>query len=51
MMTTLFDITGDDIAQLNDADLRSLIGQLCEADYRSCIKNDDGQWLSDARRV
>jgi len=34
-MTTLLDITGDDIAQLNDADLRSLIGQLCEADYRS----------------
>jgi len=34
MMTTLFDITGDDIAQLNDANLRSLIGLLCEADYR-----------------
>ncbi|MEO0373915.1 MAG: hypothetical protein AAF329_04680 [Cyanobacteria bacterium P01_A01_bin.17] len=33
-MNTLFDITGDDIALLNDAELRSLIGLLCEADYR-----------------
>lgn len=30
----LFDITGDDIAQLSDSDLRNLIGLLCEADYR-----------------
>ncbi len=34
-MSTLFEITGDDIAQLNDADLRSLIGLLCEADFRA----------------
>ncbi len=34
-MTNLLDITGDDIAELNDTDLRSLIGLLCEADYRS----------------
>ena len=33
-MSNLLEITGDDIAQLNDADLRSLIGFLCEADYR-----------------
>lgn len=34
-MTSIFDITGNDIALLNDADLRDLIGLLCEADYRS----------------
>ena len=33
-MTDLLDITGDDIALLNDTDLRALIGLLCEADYR-----------------
>ncbi|RWX52321.1 hypothetical protein VU01_10207 [Candidatus Electrothrix marina] len=34
-MTSLLEITGDDIAQLRDDDLRNLIGLLCEADYRS----------------
>jgi len=34
-MSTLIEITGDDIAALGDADLRDLIGLLCEADYRS----------------
>lgn len=34
-MTSLLEISGDDIALLNDADLRTLIGLLCEADYRS----------------
>ena len=33
-MSNLLDITGDDIARLNDAELRELIGLLCEADYR-----------------
>ncbi len=33
-MSTLVEITGDDIAALGDADLRDLIGLLCEADYR-----------------
>ncbi|MGB0385042.1 MAG: hypothetical protein ACPGWR_09485 [Ardenticatenaceae bacterium] len=33
-MITLLEITGDDIALLNDTDLRSLIGLLCEADFR-----------------
>ena len=33
-MSNLLEITGDDIAQLDDADLRTLIGLLCEADYR-----------------
>lgn len=33
-MTNLLEITGDDIALLNDADLRVLIGRLCEADFR-----------------
>ena len=32
MMVSL-DITGEDIAQLSDGDLRRLIGELCEADY------------------
>lgn len=32
---TLLEITGDDIAALEDDDLRALIGRLCEADYRS----------------
>jgi hypothetical protein len=31
----ILDITGDDIAQLDDDDLRDLIGLLCEEDYRS----------------
>ena len=33
-MFALIGITGDDIAALGDADLRDLIGLLCEADYR-----------------
>lgn len=33
-MSTLLEITGDDIALLSDTDLRSLIGLLCEADFR-----------------
>jgi hypothetical protein len=33
-MSNLFEITGDDIARLDDAELRALIGLLCEADYR-----------------
>ena len=33
-MSALIEITGDDIAALGDADLRALIGLLCEADYR-----------------
>ena len=33
-MSNLLEITGDDIAQLDDAELRALIGLLCEADYR-----------------
>lgn len=32
---SLLEITGDDIAQLGDADLRALVGLLCEADYRT----------------
>ncbi|MDZ7840826.1 MAG: hypothetical protein U5R46_08405 [Gammaproteobacteria bacterium] len=31
-MTIGIDVTGDDVAQLNDSDLRRLIGELCEAD-------------------
>jgi len=34
LMIALLEITGDDIALLNDTDLRSLIGLLCEADFR-----------------
>lgn len=30
----MFEITRDDIAALNDEDLRTLIGLLCEADLR-----------------
>ena len=33
-MSTLLEIVGDDIAMLEDDDLRNLIGLLCEADYR-----------------
>jgi hypothetical protein len=33
-MPNLLEITGDDVARLDDADLRALIGLLCEADYR-----------------
>ena len=31
----MFDVTPDDIAQLNDTDLRELIGRLCEAELAS----------------
>lgn len=31
----MLDITGNDISELNDSDLRSLIGLLCEAELRS----------------
>src|ERR1017187_2980324 len=34
-MDTLFHITGHDIAQLGDDDLRELVGMLCESDYRA----------------
>ena len=30
----MLEITGDDIAALNDDDLRTLVGRLCEADLR-----------------
>src|ERR1700730_2436454 len=30
----MFEITGDDIAALNDEDLRILVGRLCEAELR-----------------
>lgn len=33
-MSNLLEISGDDIARLADADLRELVGLLCEADYR-----------------
>ena len=33
-MANILDITGEDIAKLNDTDLRDLIGLLCESDYR-----------------
>ena len=33
-MSNLLEITGQDIAQLDDVQLRELIGLLCEADYR-----------------
>jgi hypothetical protein len=33
-MSNLLEITGDDIALLGDGDFRTLIGLLCEADYR-----------------
>lgn len=33
-MSNLLEITGDDIARLDDAELRALVGLLCEADYR-----------------
>jgi hypothetical protein len=32
--SNLLEISGDDIAQLNDTDLRTLIGMLCECDFR-----------------
>ncbi len=41
-MSTLVEITGDDIAALGDADLRDLIGLLCEADYRSAGLSTNG---------
>lgn len=33
-MSTLIEISGNDIAELGDSDFRDLIGRLCEADYR-----------------
>ena len=41
-MSTLLEITGDHIAELGDADLRKLIGLLCEADYRSAGLSTSG---------
>jgi hypothetical protein len=34
-VTNILEITGDDVALLSDTDLRSLVGLLCEADFRS----------------
>lgn len=41
-MSALLEITGDHIAELGDADLRKLIGLLCESDYRSAGLPTDG---------
>ena len=41
-MSSLIEITGDDIAELGDAELRELIGRLCEADYRSAGLSTSG---------
>ena len=30
----MFDVTPDEIAQLNDTDVRELVGRLCEAEWR-----------------
>ncbi len=38
----MFEITGDDIRELNDTDLRTLIGLLCEAELRSKGKSTVG---------
>lgn len=47
------DITGEDIAKLNDGDLRNLVGRLCEADFRcgglytACVTWDGSQDAKD----
>ena len=41
-MAELLEILGDDIARLNDADLRTLVGLLCEADYRRAGRSTRG---------
>lgn len=41
-MSDLLEITGDDISLLSDADLRDLIGLLCEADYRLASMSTSG---------
>ncbi|KWT64251.1 hypothetical protein APY04_3515 [Hyphomicrobium sulfonivorans] len=38
----MFEITGDDIALLNDVDLRALIGRLCEAELRKASVSPSG---------
>ena len=38
----ILEITGDDIAALDDSDLRNLIGLLCEADYRRARLSTSG---------
>lgn len=44
-MNELLDITNQDIASLEDGELRNLIGLLCEADYRSVGLTTKGiQW-------
>ncbi|WP_152965129.1 hypothetical protein, partial [Comamonas testosteroni] len=35
LISKMFDVTSDDIAQLNDVDLRELVGRLCEAELAS----------------
>src|ERR1700736_2657450 len=48
-----FEITADDIAKLNDVDLRSLVGRLCESEARrrglpsSCITWGGNQTAAD----
>ena len=41
-MTALLEITGADIAALDDAELRDLVGLLCEADYRKASLSCSG---------
>ena len=50
----LFEITAEDIAHLNDEDLRSLVGRLCESEMRkrgisaSCVTWGGDQRAGDA---
>ena len=47
-MELLFDITAKDISKLNDEDLRSLVGLLCEAEYSSAnLPVSDITWGGD----
>jgi hypothetical protein len=41
-MINLFDVTDEDIALLNDSDLRILVGKLCIADYQAAGRSISG---------
>lgn len=48
----MFEITGNDIAQLNDEDLRSLVGLLCESEVRRRgLPTSSVTWGGDQRAV
>ena len=50
----MFEVTGEDISNLNDVDLRTLVVKLCEAELRRVdlpVLSGNVRWISLLRRT